>query len=217
MAHSVSPTFPATSDLAFTDEIVATLAPLMPIVDEVLALLDRVPMERRLHQCLDGSWSSVEIITSDPNDPMQGHGTEWLDDLPSLLPLFEAFGGVIAHCTIARLAPDDLLDWHYDPVSLDHDLSRLHLPVRSNPDAVTDFCDARVHWPEGRLFYGDYGFPHRVLNTGGTERIHLYFDVPSADLRPLLPENLSGRHQIREMAVNRLLAWKSASRATSAA
>ena len=56
MAHSVSPTFPATSDLAFTDEIVATLAPLMPIVDEVLALLDRVPMERRLHQCLDGSW-----------------------------------------------------------------------------------------------------------------------------------------------------------------
>ena len=217
MTCSDSPTLPDTSELAHTAEILPAPAPLAPVAAEVLALLDRVPTERRLHCCFDGSWSSIEVITSDPNDPMRGRGAEWLDHLPSLVPLFAAFGGVIAHCTIARIAPGDLLDWHYDPASLDHEISRLHLPVRTNPNAVTDFCNTRVHWPEGRLFYGDYGFPHRVSNTGKTERIHLYFDVPSASLLPLLSRNFRDRHGIREATVNRLLAWKSENRAISAA
>jgi hypothetical protein len=213
MTRPDSPDFPDTSHLALTAEIVPAPAPLAPIVDEVLALLERLPMERRLHACFDGSWSAVEVITSSAHDPMRGDATEWLEHLPALLALFAAFGGVIPHCTIARIAPGDLLDWHYDPTSLDHDLSRLHLPVQSNPDAVTDFCDTRVHWPKGRLFYGDYGFPHRVTNTGSAERIHIYFDVPSALLRPLLPDSFRDRHQIRETAVNAWLMWKASSAA----
>lgn len=210
MTTTDSPDFPDTSDLALTVEIEPAPAPLAPVVTEVLALLEHVPMERRSHHCRDGSWSAIGVVTSSITDPMHGDATEWLAHLPALGRLFEAFGGVIAHCTIARIAPGDLLDWHFDPTSIDHECSRLHLPIRSNPAAVTDFCDTRVHWPEGRLFYGDYGFPHRVTNTGPTERIHLYFDVPSVALRPLLP-NAAGfgdRHHVREAAVNAWLAWR---------
>jgi hypothetical protein len=210
MPRTDSPAFPDTDDLALTAEIEPAPGLLAPIVAEVLTLLERLPMDWRLHHCFDGSWSSVEIIRSSSNDPMRGDATEHLDHLPSLARLFETFGAEIPHCTIARIAPGDLLDWHFDPTSIDYEMSRLHLPILSNPDAVTDFCDTRVHWPEGRLFYGDYGFPHRVLNTGATERIHLYFDVPSAALRPLLPtgHDFGGRHQIREAAVNAWLAWR---------
>lgn len=210
MTTTDSPDFPDTSGLALTAEIVPAAAPVEPVVAEVLALLEQIPMERRQRHCFDGSWSSVEVVTSSVNDPMRGDATEWLERLPALTSLFDAFCGAVAHCTIARIAPGDLLDWHFDPASIDHELSRLHLPILSNPDAVTDFCDTRAHWPEGRLFYGDYGFPHRVTNTGATERIHLYFDVPSAALRPLLPteHDFGGRHQSREASVSAWRAWR---------
>jgi hypothetical protein len=86
---------------------------------------------------------------------------------------------------------------------------RLHLPVETNPAAVTDICHERVHWPAGGLYYGDYGFPHRVFNTGALERIHLYVDVPAAPVRALLPDVLTApRHRERDQAVGLWCQWR---------
>lgn len=177
------------------------LAP--PLLHEILALITKVPDQLRAHSCYDGSWSSIGLAYGTSN----GHSemTAWMADVPTVSALLEHFGGCTGFCTIARISPGDLLNWHTDPLSIDSGTVRLHLPVTTNSDAVTDFCHERAFWPAGTLHYGDYGFPHRVFNTGDTERIHLYFDVAAQTVAKLLPEPLSSpRHEIRSRAIGLL-------------
>jgi len=188
--------------------------PLAPVVAQAMALLDDVADAGRQHECRDGSWSSVWLARPPRSAAAPGgEPTPLLDRLPALERLFAELGGPVGLVLIARMAPGDLLDWHYDPASLDHAWSRLHLPLRTHPQAVTDFCHERAHWPVGGLYYGDYGFPHRVLNTAGVERLHLYFDVSSQALAGRLPAHLQdadgSRRQLREAAVNEWLAERS--------
>lgn len=206
---------PETSFQALTRELGLTFhaplpapIPLAPVIEELLALIDTVPDVERGHHCYDGSWSAVTLIL--PTADRVGEPTPLMARTPRLQALFDTFGGKVSAAFIARIAPGDLLDWHYDPVSADVAETRLHLVMKSDPGAVTDFCHERAHWPAGTLNYGDYGFPHRVLSTGVEERIHLYFDVPSETVRPHLPaELLTTRHQIRQEATGRMLLARS--------
>lgn len=195
--------------LTFSAEITVA-ADLRAVIAEVMALLAAVPMAGRLHKCGDGSWSSVVLVENRHDAVRTGRTLPLVERLPALRRLFEGLGSEIGSCTIARIAPGDLLDWHHDPLSVDHEMARLHLPLATIPEAVTDFCHQRVHWPAGRLVYGDYGFPHRVLNTGPVERIHLYLDVPSERIRPYLPDGFSDRTRLRDQAVAAWLAWRAA-------
>jgi len=180
---------------------------LQPVIAELRALIDRTPEAARGHTCPDGSWSTIELMASDSDG-----AARWLVDpteLPALRKLFDDLGGDVRLAVLARLAPDDVLDWHRDPCAADMDIARLHLPVLSNPDAVTDLCHERVHWPVGGLHYGDYGFPHRVINKGAEGRVHLYFDLPAAAVLNRLPavfgENVDARRRLRQEAVNLML------------
>lgn len=196
--------------------------PLTPIVEQVTALLAEIPDDDRQHDTWDRSWSSIWLAyPPGPRDPATGQPTRWFSRVPGLAVLADEFGGAMGVATIARISPGDLLDWHYDPVSPDDDWVRLHLPVVTHPRAVTDLSHERVHWPAGTLNFGDYGFPHRVLNTSETERIHLYFDVPAAAVCERLPPDFSGdgaraRAALRQEAVRLMLAARS-SAAVSAA
>lgn len=191
---------------------------ILPIVEQALTVLDAVPEAQRRHECWDGSWSSVWIVR-----PAGASAAELSlgSRLPALALLFAELGARPSLVVIARIAPHDLLDWHYDPVSIDHEEARLHLPIRTHPAAVTELCHERVHWPVGGLYYGDYGFPHRVFNTSAEERIHLYFDVPAGVVRERLPPAVvSGdgrtRCRIRETAVAQMLAERHADAVTAA-
>ncbi|MEQ8586118.1 MAG: aspartyl/asparaginyl beta-hydroxylase domain-containing protein [Thalassobaculaceae bacterium] len=170
--------------------------PVDPILRDLARAVRETPQSERGHACHDGTWSSICLAV----------GSGWgasrpaprLASMPAVSALLDRFGGCAGFCTLARIAPGDLLDWHVDPLSADGGIARLHLPVVTNPGAVTDLCHRRVHWPVGTLHYGDYGFPHRVFNTGATERIHLYFDVSSEAIAQLLdPELCQPRHDLR--------------------
>lgn len=207
---------PETDFQAFTRELGLTFhaevplpVPAEPIVAEILSLADTVPGAARSHYCHDGSWSSIALAEGGIGDTSTP--TEWMARVPHLSALLTAFGGCTGFCTVARIAPGDLLDWHYDPLSADIETARLHLPIVTNADAVTDFCHERTHWPAGTLHYGDYGFPHRVFNTGPEERIHLYFDVSGDAVRRHLPSALvEPRHVLRQDTQGMMLAHRSA-------
>jgi len=187
---------------------------LAPIVEQVLALIDETPESERQYNCWDGSWSSVWVSypATEPGRP--GRPCPALSRLPALSALFEEIGGIVGPVVIARLAPGDLLDWHYDPVPPSTLSYRFHMPIRSSPLAVTDFCHERVHWPVGGLYYGEYGFPHRVFNLSTEERIHLYFDVTGPGIAERLPDAVCAgftpeNERLKQDAVNEWLRWRS--------
>lgn len=192
--------------------------PLQPIVGQVEALLRHLPDVEREHAAPDGSWTAVLLSMPpagpQPENALKGRPASLLDRIPGLATLCREFGTLPGLAVIARMPPGAVLGWHYDPVSPDHHMVRLHLPVRTHPLAVTDLCHERVHWPAGGLYYGDYGFPHRVLNGSAVERVHLYFDIPaaavSAHLPPAMTAPVGDRCRLREDAVNLHLAVRAA-------
>jgi hypothetical protein len=63
----------------------------------------------------------------------------------------------------------------------DGQLVRLHLPILTNPGATVGIWDednreARVHLRAGAWYYLDVRRPHRVLNAGTSDRLHLVVD-----------------------------------------
>jgi len=200
----------ATAELGLGfDAPIPVRTPLVPVIEELLALVERVPDKERIFAGHDGTWSSIVLIQHDMNDQENGIRTPWMETLPRTSGLLAEFGDRIASATIARIGPGDLLDWHYDPVGPEMEMTRLHLPIATDPEAVTDFCHERVHWPVGAVYYGDYGFPHRVFNTGTQDRLHLYFDVHSNVVRDHLPADLRApRRALREPTVNAMLAFR---------
>jgi hypothetical protein len=191
--------------------------PLAPIVEQALDLIDATPDAERQHDCWDGSWSSIWVSYPPTGPGQSGRPCPALDRLPALTALFEELAGTVGSVVIARLAPGDLLDWHYDPVPPSALSYRLHLPIRSGPDAVTEFCHERVHWPVGGLYYGEYGYPHRVFNLSGEDRIHLYFDVTGPGIAERLPDAVRAGftpagERLRQAAVNEWLHWRATPR-----
>ena len=40
-----------------------------------------------------------------------------------------------------------------------------------------NLCHELYNWIPGGLFYGDYSFPHQIINKGSEERLHLIIDL----------------------------------------
>ncbi len=55
--------------------------------------------------------------------------------------------------------------------------SRLHLPLVVNDECKSNLCHESYQWSPGGLFYGDYSFPHQIINHGIDERLHLIIDL----------------------------------------
>lgn len=87
-----------------------------------------------------------------------------------------------------KLAPlKGELERHTDQVDVDSGgsvgkLARLHFPIKTNPKVTFTVwdCDGReqnVHMKEGECWFLDTRKPHRAVNGGDEERIHLVVDV----------------------------------------
>jgi hypothetical protein len=69
---------------------------------------------------------------------------------------------------------------------------RLHVPLRTNPKVFVTSWDTNdqehcVHMKQGSLWYLNIRLPHKVINQGDTERIHLVIDcIANERLRALI-------------------------------
>ncbi len=100
--------------------------------------------------------------------------TEPLKSMPTVEAMLDSLPGTIRSASVSDMEPGAYLRWHRDvEQSVDIDQVRLHLPIKTSPDAVLELGHHSFTMPEGELWYGDFSFPHRVWNKGDEDRIHL--------------------------------------------
>jgi len=134
------------------------------------------------------------------DDYADGSWTDWLDTpalrassyLSSVVDTFRTHSNVTL-VRLIRLAPGGMVDEHTDPtlgLQVPKSVIRLTIPVLTN-DAVEFFLNGSpVPMKPGECWYLRLTDPHRVINSGATERINMTIDiVPNEWVRSLLTDN----------------------------
>lgn len=163
----------------------------------------------------EGGWTSIGLLTSggrveedryrdkvgEPYLP-----TPALAAAPSVRALLDRLPGEKNRVRFLALEPRAEIHWHADGIdTIDRNVrspsARFHVPLLTNPDVDFRICHETCAWAPGRLYYGDFSFPHRVSNRGDTTRIHLVIDVvPSDALRALFPSAFLAQARRRALA-----------------
>ncbi len=143
----------------------------------------------------DGDWSGVVLRgPADGADSLIATADAFADT--PLLALCPAIRAVLAtlHCPLRsvrllRLGPGGVIREHRDyDLGYDRGEARLHVPVTTNPDVAFHLRNRPVAMAPGETWYLDLSQPHRVVNGGATDRIHLVIDAGVNDwLRGLIP------------------------------
>jgi hypothetical protein len=103
------------------------------------------------------------------------------DDLPPYLAsALRSFTGQVGRTRFALLKTNQKIKEHVDN-NLDHTV-RIHIPLITNKDCI--FCVNRAgvrelkHLPaDGRAFFVNTAFPHKVENNGVEDRLHLIVNL----------------------------------------
>ncbi|BAE49672.1 aspartyl/asparaginyl beta-hydroxylase domain-containing protein [Paramagnetospirillum magneticum] len=151
--------------------------------------------ERHCFGSCDGSWTSIPL-------------TGWSGGEVVLAPLAQAIPaaagflsrlpGALVRAHYMRQGPGHVLDWHFEPQSIQDKECRLLVPIHAPPQAYTLLGHLAVAYPEGQAWTGDFNFPHKVVNPSDRDRIMLVVDVLSSpDLAALLPAALGEGRDLR--------------------
>ena len=114
--------------------------------------------------------------------------TVMYNDFPEVRELLKEFGDKIHRVRFMRLKPGGgELQRHTDQVDPDSGgslgkVARLHFPIKTNDDVVftvwgTQGNAQKIHMAKNECWFLDTRKPHRALNGGGEERIHLVVDI----------------------------------------
>lgn len=145
-------------------------------------------------QDYEGDWSGIALRTNSPRPRyslyVDGADTPFRDtDVFANMPYFRECVARLPFETravrILKLAPGAVIKEHRDyEISIDHGEARFHIPIATN--AETEFCvaDLPLVFPEGECWYVNVDLPHRIVNRGETDRVHLIVDaVVTPELR----------------------------------
>lgn len=96
--------------------------------------------------------------------------------LPVLDKLFIESGLVFRLARFMNLAPGGVIRKHTDSF-LQGGTVRIHVPVRTHPNARLHIDGEICDWEEGQLWFGDFSKTHWGANNSNVDRIHLVMDV----------------------------------------
>ena len=128
--------------------------------------------------------------------------TELRSKLSQVEPLLKLFPSEIHRVRLMKLTPDGgELERHTDQVDPDSGVQdgkemRFHFPLITNDDVVftmwgVDGKPKSVNMQVGECWYLDTRKPHRAINNGNTDRIHLVVDVEADDkIRELIKNDI---------------------------
>ncbi len=160
----------------------------------------------------NGKWNRIGLVApgGDParTYPRPGERNQktWLlEALPSVERIFDLFEGPVRAASISRMEPGAEVKWHRDVrQSADFEYVRLHLPIVTSPASTMVLAHHTKHLDAGKLWYGDFTFPHRVDNRSNAARLHIMFDVPSRPgLLDVFPDRFR-RETLRRKAARRV-------------
>ncbi|MBL6936622.1 MAG: aspartyl/asparaginyl beta-hydroxylase domain-containing protein [Alphaproteobacteria bacterium] len=105
-----------------------------------------------------------------------------------------AFACEVQYARLMRLAPGSRILEHRDhDLDADAGTARLHIPITTNPDVTFELNRLPVPMEPGSVWYLRLSDPHRVVNDGTTDRVHLVLDLTvNAWLHDLLAKAAAG-------------------------
>lgn len=130
-------------------------------------------LKGQLHQVysMNSDWTGITVL--------QGDKVDHLINLPVLVAFLEQFGREnILGVTYFNLAPHSVLHRHRDMNgNLLFGVMRLHIPLRTNPEAIMEVQKERYHLPVDTIWALDTSGLHAIENGGDQSRIHLVVDI----------------------------------------
>ena len=130
-----------------------------------------------------GGWHTAMLYNGSGNAAVneiaEGHAkpTEIMEQLPQTKAFLEKLGLDYFAVRVAKADPGAYLWEHKDYIELGaSNKLRLHLPVKSNPQACMQFSNFSVQMATGYLWKLSPVVNHAISNEGPEERIHLILD-----------------------------------------
>src|SRR5665213_2589920 len=136
--------------------------------------------------CYEGLWTVLSLRS--PNGESQNiipdlmskssySNTEHMQRFPSVNELIGRLCCPVMAVRFLNLHAGAVIKEHTDKeLALEKGEARLHFPVITNPDVQFYIENERVPMQAGECWYLNANLPHRVLNEGTTNRIHLVVD-----------------------------------------
>ena len=175
--------------------------------DEVSAILTQYGAKKQFGGYHDGGWTAIGLMASGGNylDDQVTTNIQKTDPLriaPYLNSIIDSFEVPTGRVRLMQLGPGERIHWHFDHSFVFPGKSvRLHIPVFTNDQVRLQIGHQDLFWGPGETWFGDFSFPHRVINGGATPRIHLVLDLKFEDqIRPLFPSKMFEQIQARKSA-----------------
>lgn len=157
----------------------------------------------------DGGWSGFPLRaaagSSNPlyPDPSQNHFEDLpvLAHFPTVRSVIASFQCPLRAVRLLKLRAGSVIREHRDDgLGYEQGEVRLHIPIVTNPEMTFYLEGERVPMAPGETWYVNVSLPHRVRNSGTTDRIHLVIDCRVNDwVRALFA---AGQHFERARAVS---------------
>lgn len=104
--------------------------------------------------------------------------TEMLEQCPAFKSVLDAFKAPITAARLMSLTPGSEIKEHTDiNLSYEDGMVRIHVPVVTHDGVEFYLNQTRVIMQPGECWYLRLSDPHRVVNRGSSERVHLVLDL----------------------------------------
>jgi hypothetical protein len=136
----------------------------------------------------DGDWSviplrgpagethPIRMINPDPTCRTFAD-TPLLERCPYFAEVMRTFRCPLRTVRLMRLAPGSVIKEHTDvDLGFEDGMVRLHIPVVTNDQVAFFLSGSRVVMEAGSCWYLRLSDPHRVVNNGSSDRVHLVVD-----------------------------------------
>jgi hypothetical protein len=158
---------------------------------ELKEVLDHYEVVPHYRPYLANGWGAITLVgpNGDPSDHraiqiVKGDAVEYRSTpvmrlTPYIESILATFPGAHYRVRLMRLEAGKRIFWHHDGglFGLDRQVARFHVPIVTNPDVSLQVSHEDCHWQAGRLYFLDNSFPHRLVNAGDRDRIHLVIDL----------------------------------------
>ena len=134
----------------------------------------------------EGAWSAAALrsvggrtgqIYPDPAAQEPFADTPLVARCPHVSALLERFACPLQSVRFLKLAAGSVIREHRDlNLGYEDGEIRLHIPVRTNAQVEFYLNGRQLTLNEGECWYLNFNLPHRVVNGGETDRVHLVLD-----------------------------------------
>jgi hypothetical protein len=189
---------------------------------ELAAVLQHHDIVPHYRSYLANGWGAITLVG--PNGDAQEHRsvavvkgaaveylkTPAMQHTPYIESILSTFPGKSNRVRLMRLEAGRKIFWHHDGFlfGLDRRIARFHIPIITNPHVHLQVSHEDCHWQAGNLYFLDNSFPHRLVNGGSHDRVHLVFDMEvTPELVAMFPAVFAEQVEARQALRERCFRW----------